>query len=43
MVSDIGMPGMDGYELIRHSRAQADTRTSKMPAISRETDSRWRS
>jgi CheY-like chemotaxis protein len=33
MVSDIGMPDMDGYELMRQFRAQPDAATSKIPAI----------
>jgi PAS domain S-box-containing protein len=33
MVSDIGMPGMDGYELIRQSRARHGTPASTMPSI----------
>ena len=32
MVADIGMPGMDGYELIRRVRASADPATRDIPA-----------
>ena len=32
MVADIGMPGMDGYELIRRVRASADPAVRDMPA-----------
>jgi CheY-like chemotaxis protein len=33
MVSDIGMPGMDGYELLRRVRALGEERGGKVPAI----------
>ena len=33
MVSDIGMPGMDGYELLRTIRALQDPRARSVPAI----------
>jgi PAS domain S-box-containing protein len=33
MLSDIGMPDMDGYELIREARALDETRPSPLPAI----------
>jgi PAS domain S-box-containing protein len=33
LVSDIGMPGMDGYELIRHVRSTLDLDARALPAI----------
>lgn len=33
LVCDIGMPGMDGYELMGRIRASADPRVAKLPAI----------
>jgi PAS domain S-box-containing protein len=33
LISDIGMPGADGYELIRRVRAHADGRVSRIRAI----------
>jgi CheY-like chemotaxis protein len=33
IVSDIGMPGMDGYELVRRVRAARDEGTSSVPAV----------
>jgi CheY-like chemotaxis protein len=33
LVSDIGMPGMDGCELIRHVRAFPDDARARVPAI----------
>jgi PAS domain S-box-containing protein len=33
LISDIGMPGADGYELMRLVRAHADQRVSRIPAI----------
>ncbi|MEO8903223.1 MAG: ATP-binding protein [Polyangiaceae bacterium] len=33
LVSDIGMPGMDGYELMRAVRALPDVRAQRVPAI----------
>ena len=33
LVSDIGMPGADGYELIRRVRAGADTANRDVPAV----------
>ena len=33
IVSDIGMPGIDGYELLRRLRSAGDTRVSAVPAV----------
>ena len=33
MISDIGMPNMDGYELIRQIRAQEGVRFQRIPAV----------
>ena len=33
MISDIGMPGIDGYELIRQIRAQENSRHQEFPAV----------
>ncbi len=33
LVSDIGMPGMDGYELVRAVRALPNTRAQRVPAV----------
>ena len=33
LVSDIGMPGMDGYELMRAVRALPDVRAQRVPAV----------
>ena len=33
LISDIGMPGMDGYDLIRQIRASTADRGGKVPAI----------
>ena len=33
LLSDIGMPDMDGYELIRRARALDASRTGPLPAI----------
>src|SRR5262249_42659040 len=33
LVTDIGMPGEDGYELIRKVRAQESDRNKKVPAV----------
>jgi signal transduction histidine kinase/CheY-like chemotaxis protein len=33
LVSDIGMPGMDGYELVRAIRALPDVRAQSVPAV----------
>ncbi|MGI4843618.1 MAG: MHYT domain-containing protein [Janthinobacterium lividum] len=33
LISDIGMPGMDGFELIRRIRAEPDQRVAAVPAI----------
>ncbi|HEY0466531.1 MAG TPA: ATP-binding protein [Polyangiaceae bacterium] len=33
IVSDIGMPGMDGYELVRAVRALPDERAQRVPAV----------
>jgi PAS domain S-box-containing protein len=33
LISDIGMPGGDGYELIRRVRAHPDERVSRIPAV----------
>jgi CheY-like chemotaxis protein len=33
LISDIGMPGADGYELMRQVRAHADGRVSRIRAI----------
>jgi signal transduction histidine kinase/ActR/RegA family two-component response regulator len=33
LVSDIGMPGMDGFELVRRVRQLADPRLSRVPAL----------
>ena len=33
LVSDLGMPGMDGYELIRRIRASRDTARRLLPAV----------
>jgi PAS domain S-box-containing protein len=33
LISDIGMPGADGYELIRRVRAYADVRVSRIGAV----------
>jgi len=33
LVSDIGMPGMDGYELVRAVRALPDERAQRVPAV----------
>ncbi len=33
LVSDIGMPEVDGYELIRRIRAQGSARNTKLPAV----------
>jgi two-component system CheB/CheR fusion protein len=33
LISDIGMPGADGYELIRRVRAHADKRVSRIRAV----------
>jgi PAS domain S-box-containing protein len=33
LISDIGMPGVDGYELLRHVRARAPDRRGDIPAI----------
>jgi CheY-like chemotaxis protein len=33
LISDIGMPGADGYELIRRVRAHADERVSRIRAV----------
>ena len=45
LVSDIGMPGVDGYELIRRVRAATAARDTPLPAValtaySREDDRR---
>ena len=34
LVSDIGMPGMDGYDLLRAVRALPDERAQRVPALS---------
>ena len=33
LISDIGMPGMDGYELLKHIRARSADRGGRTPAI----------
>jgi CheY-like chemotaxis protein len=33
LISDIGMPGVDGYDLIRHVRRLPSERGGKIPAI----------
>jgi CheY-like chemotaxis protein len=33
LISDIGMPGMDGYELLRRMRASADPKAGRIPAV----------
>ena len=33
LISDIGMPEMDGYELLRHVKALATSSAEKIPAI----------
>ncbi|WP_202033871.1 response regulator [Massilia sp. Dwa41.01b] len=33
LISDIGMPGLDGFELIRRVRALADPKLAAMPAL----------
>ncbi len=33
LISDIGMPGVDGYELIRRLRAHTDERVSRIRAV----------
>jgi CheY-like chemotaxis protein len=33
LVSDIGMPGLDGYELMRRARALDSSRSGPIPAI----------
>jgi CheY-like chemotaxis protein len=33
LVSDIGMPGMDGYDLMRAVRALPDARAQRVPAV----------
>jgi CheY-like chemotaxis protein len=33
LVSDIGMPGLDGYELMRRARSLDSSRTGPIPAI----------
>jgi signal transduction histidine kinase len=33
LVSDIGMPGADGYELVRRLRTQADAQKARIPAV----------
>ena len=32
LVSDLGMPGMDGFELIRRVRGSSDVRAQRLPA-----------
>jgi CheY-like chemotaxis protein len=33
LISDIGLPGMDGYSLIQHLRRSTDPRLARLPAI----------
>jgi CheY-like chemotaxis protein len=33
LLADIGMPGEDGYALIRKMRASADERLARLPAV----------
>jgi CheY-like chemotaxis protein len=33
LVSDVGMPGTDGYELLKQVRALGEARGGKLPAI----------
>lgn len=33
LISDIGMPGADGYELLRRVRTHPDPRVSRIPAV----------
>jgi len=38
LLTDISMPGLDGYELARHVRAEADLASVKLVALSAYTD-----